>query len=203
MEIALPILIQAGEQVILPMQLTTPSEIGDYQIGLEAETSQNKFCTPLFEPKSVTKRVTIFPDVLDSRRPGKLQAQFIQADIPDVWESGKPLRIRVLVKNTGDTLWRARVADRKHPVGEVHLGVVDWQEVSSGKSLKESHPQLFLSRGFLSYDVAPGKEILITANIRTPEHSGEYIIEFDMVSELIQWFSAQGSQPLTKKIILR
>jgi hypothetical protein len=150
----------------------------------------------------VTKRVTIFPDVLDSRRPGKLQAQFSQVDIPKVWESGKPLRIRALVKNTGDTLWKARAADRKHPVGEVHLGVVAWYNASSEKPL-ENQGQLQMSRGFLNYDVAPGQEISITADIRTPDLPGEYIIEFDMVSELIQWFSDQGSQPFTKKIVLK
>jgi hypothetical protein len=141
--------------------------------------------------------------VLDSRRPGKLQAEFLQVDIPDVWERGKPLRIRALVKNTGDTLWKARVADRAHPVGEVHLGVFDWQDASSGKSLKTSYQQLFLSRGFLPYDVAPGEEVVITGEIRTPDLAGEFLVQLDMVSELIQWFSDQGSQAFTKKIVLK
>jgi len=195
-ETTLPLLIRAGEQITLSMRFTTPSEPGDYQVVVNAET-------PLFEPKTTTKRITISPDVPDSLRPGKLQAQFIRVDIPDVCERGKPLPIRVLVKNTGDTLWKARVADRKHPVGEVHLGVVDWQEVSSGNSLKESHQQLFLSRGFLPYDVTPGEEVSISMDMRTPDLAGEYLIQLDMVSELIQWFSGQGSETLTKKIILR
>ncbi len=195
-EVALPIFIQGGEQITLPMQITTPPEPGKYQVIFEAKT-------PLFDQNSITKQVIISSEALDSRHPGKLQAQFIQVDIPDVWESGKPLPIRILIKNTGDTLWKARVTDRKYPVGEVHLGVVDWQEVSSGNSLKETDQQLFLSRGFLPYDVAPGEEVVIKTEIKTPELVGEFLVQLDMVSELIQWFSEQGSQLFTKKIVLK
>ncbi len=123
--------------------------------------------------------------------------------IPDVWEAGQSLPVQVVVKNTGDTIWKARVKDRKHPVGEVHLAVADWQELASGNSFKESQPQLLLSRGFLPYDVSPGDEVKIRTHIRTPEQPGEYLIHFDLVSELIQWFSQQESQQFTKKLILK
>ncbi len=195
-EIKFPILFEDDAEFTIPLRVIPPDKPGEYRVGLHTNN-------PLIMQQSAIVDVTVSSDVPDSRRPGILRAQFLEADIPEVWERGKPMNIRISVKNTGDTIWKTWVADRKHPVGEVHLGVVDWQEVSAEKSLKDSHQQLFLLRGFLPYDVAPGEKIVITMEIKTPDLSGEYVIQFDMVSELIQWFSDQGSQPLTKKIILK
>ena len=100
-------------------------------------------------------------------------------------------------------LWLAGVFPALAQSPETEPVQVDWQELSSGKSLKESHPQLFMVRGFLSYDVAPGEEALISMTIKTPDVPGKYLIQFNMVSELIQWFSDQESQLFTTNIILK
>ena len=195
-ELTLPIFVPAGEHVAFPLPITTPAQRDAYQVVIETNAA-------LFEPQAFTKQITITPDVLDSRRPGKLQAEFLRVELPAAWERGKPLRVRASVKNSGDTLWKARAGTRKQPAGEVHLNVFDWQEAVSGKSLKESQPQLFQARGFLPYDVAPGEEVSLTMEMRTPDLAGEFLIQLDLISELIQWFSAQGSQPFQQKIILQ
>ncbi len=194
--ISFPHFFQDNTADTIPLSIITPGEPGIYQVNLSTKS-------PLLIQQSVTMEVTVSADVPDSRQPGRLRVQFLEADIPELWEQGKPLPLRILLKNTGDTIWKARVADRKHPAGEVRLGVVDWQKVSSGQSLQESHPQLFQLRGLLPYDVAPGEEVFISVQLKTPDLAGEYLIQLDMVSELIQWFANQGSKPFTANIALK
>lgn len=193
--IVLPPLFQAGTHATFPLSFTTPSTPEDYQAVF-------RISHPDLESSLVTKQITLSPDALDSRQPGKLLAEFLYIDIPEAWKPGKPLPVQVLVKNSGDTLWRARVADRQHPVGEVHLGVVGWYHAESGEPV-ENQERLNMSRGFLPYDVAPGQEINITTTINTPKIAGEYRVELDMVSELVQWFSEQGSQRIVKNITIQ
>ena len=119
-------------------------------------------------------------------------------DVPDVWVAGEPLPIRTTVRNTGDTLWKSSVTDRQRPVGEVHLGVVEWQDSPSKRPLAEQGAHQ-VSRGFLPYDVGPGQECIIRTEIRTPAVPGTYIVELNLVSELIAWFD---SPPLVVHITL-
>ena len=195
-EMVLPVLFQPGETIVSPIHFTTPRDPGEYQVLVQ-------FLDENVRPRAITKHVTLLPDVPDSRKPQKLQAQFLQVDIPDNWDRGKPLAVRILVKNTGDTLWKAWIKDREHPAGEVRLGVVDWYDVSSGEALIQERGLSLGSRGVLRYDVAPGQESLIITTIPIPDLVGEYIVEFDMVSEHIQWFSQSNSQTLRKQITLQ
>jgi hypothetical protein len=50
-------------------------------------------------------------------------------------------------------------------------------------------------------DLEPGQEVTLSAQIKAPDKSGEYIIEFDMVQELVAWFGQKGSK--TAKIKVR
>ena len=192
-EIQLPLMFEENTPMTVQLQITPPSHNEVYNVAISTKN-------PAFVECQETKKINVSSDIPDSRRPGQLRAEFLQVTMPEIWKAGKPLPVTVTVKNTGDTIWKARVNDRKHPAGEVHLAVADWQEIMSQTSLKDSHPQLFVSRGFLPYDVAPGEEVNITTDIRTPSVSGEYLICLNMVSELIQWFSIQE---LTKHILLK
>ncbi|GAK55046.1 hypothetical protein U27_01877 [Candidatus Vecturithrix granuli] len=193
-EIQFPILIEQDASIALTF--VPPGKSGEYEL-----TVQTKH--PLFMEHTQSFPVTVSAEIPDSRHPGKLLADFLKIELPDVGESGKLLPIRVIVRNSGDTLWKADVQNRTHPVGEVHLAVTDWRERTSGESLKVHFPQLLLSRGFLPYDVAPGEEVRIDMLLRTPEVAGEFEVELDMVSELIQWFSTSGSATMTQKITLK
>jgi hypothetical protein len=131
--------------------------------------------------------VTVTPVAVDSRHPDVLQAEFLKIESPDVWQAGQPLPVRIMVRNTGNTLWKAHIPNRQQPAGEVHLGVVAWHDAVSGVPFDDQRT-LQGSRGFLPYDVGPGQEVSMKADIRTPDIPGTYTIELNLVSELIQWF---------------
>jgi hypothetical protein len=185
-KIELPLVIPAAKRPSIALLVSTPAEPGDYQVTFTLHS-------PLFRAQPHTKRVTLLPDMPDSRRPAKLQAEFLRVDAPAAANAGAPLPVRVWVKNTGDTLWLARVPDRRQPVGEVHLGVVGWYD-ASGAPLPQQDG-LGLSRGFLPHDVAPGQEVRLTVQLATPERAGAYQVELNLVSELIQWFPVSEGRP--------
>jgi hypothetical protein len=143
--------------------------------------------------------VSVTPDALDSRHPDVLQAEFLKIESPEVWQAGQPLSVRVFVRNTGNSLWKAHIPDRQQPTGEVHLGVTAWHDAVSD-TLLENQGALQMSRGFLPYDVGPGQEVSMKADIRTPDIPGTYMIELNLVSELIQWFPQEA---VTVRVILQ
>ncbi len=194
--ITLPVFFQIGESKSVPFRLTTPSSPGEYQLHIHPKDSR-------FNADSVNRHITLLPEIIDSRRPEKLQAEFLRIDIPDVWKAGTILPVRVLVKNSGNTLWKSRISDRKHPIGEVRLGIIEWQNTATGERLIQQRGLSLGARGLLTYDLAPGQETWITLDIPTPYEVGEFLIELDMVSEGIQWFSAPGSPSVAKTIQLQ
>jgi hypothetical protein len=46
---------------------------------------------------------------------------------------------------------------------------------------------------FLPHDIAPGETVELEIDLSAPETPGEYILEFDMVSEHLAWFEDLGS----------
>ncbi len=193
---SLPVFFEPGESVTIPLRFTAPSIEGTFNVIFQPQDKR-------FEPISVTKHITLFPHIVDSRKPEKLQAEFLEIDMPNMWKPGKTLPVRVLVRNTGNTLWKAWVPDRKYPLGEVRLGVVEWQNALTGEKLMQQRGLMLGARGLLSSDLAPGQETWIMTEIPTPDEAGEFLVEFDMVSEKVQWFSQQSSPTVTKKIRLQ
>ncbi|PID58012.1 hypothetical protein CSB45_04805 [candidate division KSB3 bacterium] len=192
----IPIFFQPGKSETTSLHLRTPKSPGDYQLRL-------LFQCAAISPEQISKRVTILPEIIDSRSPHKLEAEFLWDDIPEVWPHDQPLPIRIIVKNSGDTLWKASIVDREQPKGEVRLAVVDWYEQSSGEALIQQRGSTELgARGRLRYDVPPGKAASIDAEIPTPAYAGEFLLELDMLSEHIAWFSPQKLRTLKKIIYL-
>ena len=51
--------------------------------------------------------------------------------------------------------------------------------------------------------VAPGETLVIEVAIWAPERPGEYELKLDLVDEHVTWFEDQGSQPLSRKLVVR
>ena len=49
-------------------------------------------------------------------------------------------------------------------------------------------------RNTLPEDVEPGKEILVKAGFVAPDKPGEYLLEVDLVQEMVAWFGVKGSK---------
>jgi len=186
----LPILFESGKSEMLPLSLTTPAMPEQYEVSLRIEDRR-------FEPASFTKQITLVQDIPDSRRPQKLQVELLRVEHPPIWPAGKPLALKIAVKNSGDTLWRSLLPDRQKPVGEVHFAVRDWHDATSGESISQAANIRLETRDMLPYDVAPGDEVVLAISIPTPPMPGSYRVECDFVSEHMQWFGHSCSFDVT------
>lgn len=52
----------------------------------------------------------------------------------------------------------------------------------------------------LPRDLAPGSEVGLKARVQAPPQPGEYVLEFDMVQEVVDWFKARGSTTARFKV---
>ena len=49
-------------------------------------------------------------------------------------------------------------------------------------------------RTTLPADLMPNKEVELEAKVKAPSKPGNYILEFDMLQELVSWFKDKGSK---------
>jgi SAM-dependent methyltransferase len=107
-------------------------------------------------------------------------------------EAGSQTTIRATVKNVSDTTWHSlgRSFNGKH---QVKLGN-HWLD-DSGKAPMED------GRTNLPKDLKPTEEIDLDLIINAPQEPGDYILELDMVQEMVAWFKDKGSE--TAKIGVR
>jgi hypothetical protein len=93
--------------------------------------------------------------------------------------------LEVKVKNISNTSWPSLgQSDGKYII---QLGY-HWLD-KNGKAI------IFEGRRTpLPHDLKPNEEIILNASIGTPEEKGEYILELEMVQELVAWFRDKGSK---------
>ena len=177
--VSLPVVCVDGEWSVASLRMETPAEIGAYRVRFETADER-------FAPRSFEQQVTLAREFADSRTAQPFRADILHADLPPIWKAGEPLPARVIVRNRGGALWRARIEDRPQPVGEVRLGVKAWRDEASGAVVAQPNLE---ARARLPHDVAPGEHAVISALIPTPPTPGTYQIECDFVSEQVQWFA--------------
>lgn len=57
-------------------------------------------------------------------------------------------------------------------------------------------------RTSLPQELKPNGKVSLKAKVKAPNNPGEYILEFDMVQELVGWFGKRGSQTTRVKITI-
>jgi SAM-dependent methyltransferase len=101
-------------------------------------------------------------------------------------EEGSPLRASVTVTNTGSVVWLPTTAN----VGGVNLGVHLLNE--SGKQIDYDYFRQVLTPG-KNRAIQPNETLSFEMQVPSPT-KGNYILEFDLVSEGVAWFSINGSK---------
>lgn len=102
--------------------------------------------------------------------------------------------VHVRVTNLGGTTWRANV-----PLNiscEIRVGN-HWLD-ATGALVQYDDGRTKIPR-----DVPPGETITVPLTITAPEQPGQYILEIDVVQELITWFKDKGSATLRLPITSR
>lgn len=123
-----------------------------------------------------------------SRQPGRLSAVIDVRGVPRAVPAGGRFTMAMTSTNTGDTTWLARPSRFG---GYVTFGCK--LLAPDGRLLDD-----LLGRTPLAIDVAPGATAAATLDVPLPPAigPGRYRLRFDMVDELICWFSDVGSTPV-------
>ena len=91
--------------------------------------------------------------------------------------------IKTTVKNTSEAPWPA--------LGQSSVRLSYHWLSSDGKTILDEFDGL---RTTLPADLMPNKEIELEAKIKAPNKPGNYILEFDMLQEIVSWFKEKGSK---------
>jgi len=128
----------------------------------------------------------------DSRSIAYLAAALSAEEGRDASGAGEVIRFRVRAENTGLARW-LREGEPETGRGAVHLvaHVLD----ADGEPLSWYH-----AGAHLPSDIAPGESADVEIHLRAPEAPGEYLLEFDMVSEHLAWFEDLGSKVLRRTL---
>ena len=116
---------------------------------------------------------------------GYLEATLSRLAAPAHCSAGEVLRFKVGAENTGYARW-LREGAIVTGNGAVHLAahLLDENEESISR---------YCAGAFLPNDIAPGENVEIEIGLRAPDSPGNYLLEFDLVSENLAWFEDLGS----------
>jgi len=128
----------------------------------------------------------------DSRSISYLGSKLSIVDGPSHSKREDELRFRLRAHNAGYARW-LRGSDAGSEKGDVHLvaHVLDQQ----------NNPVSWYAAGaFLPHDVEPNETVELEIVLQAPASPGQYVIQFDMVSEHLAWFEDLGSEVVTHQL---
>jgi hypothetical protein len=119
-------------------------------------------------------------------RPSAMIAEFSDLHVPPEMKAGKTYRASLAVKNAGGGPWPA-LGPARTPLRAVRLAYY-WYR-SDGTLYK------YGERTNLPRDIAAGETIrLDDVTVLAPSDPGGYVIEFDMLQEMVRWFGTTSSR---------
>lgn len=124
-----------------------------------------------------------------------LHVRWSPAQVPAQLTAGALVPLTVTFTNTGDTTWPDKtMADPKKSTGAkaVRLGYSFLSTSQPGATL-----QFGSERSDLTKPLAPGESATLQIQVQAPEQPGDYRFSFDLVQELVFWFSDKGADTLT------
>jgi len=118
---------------------------------------------------------------------GEISVRLERTDL----QAGEPIRDQATVQNVGTATW----LPGSTPAGGVNLGAHLRQR--DGQPIDVDFARVMLERR-----TAPGDAQTVTFAIASPP-AGDYLLEFDLVSERVGWFEMNGSPTATVPISVR
>jgi len=112
------------------------------------------------------------------------RTRFVHHNTPTSLPPAQTLTVSLTIQNTGSFTW---VKGGSNPF---RLGF-QWY-TSAGQMVK--FPTELDFRTPLPMDVQPGDSVTLLAQLRTPNTSGAYHLRWDMIHEMITWFTTQGDK---------
>ncbi|OGW12132.1 MAG: hypothetical protein A3G93_07010 [Nitrospinae bacterium RIFCSPLOWO2_12_FULL_45_22] len=121
--------------------------------------------------------------------------EFMESQIPATLKPGESRKVPVTIKNLGDTSW----PHLPGPEGgyEVNLAY-HWLDDKGNVIIWDG------DRTSMPFDLLPGAQVTLEANVRAPEKPGKYKIQFQMVQEKVAWFGDdKGADTLTADVEIK
>lgn len=113
--------------------------------------------------------------------------------VPGSWKAGESLPVDLVVKNIGDQTWPdIPSSDQGKGRGAVRLTYRWWKSAGDKAPLVDYD----LARGDLYAPVPPGGTADLTVMVVAPPKPGAYVLQLELVAELVQWFQDQGAAKL-------
>jgi predicted protein tyrosine phosphatase len=108
--------------------------------------------------------------------------------------AGASLRFRVRARNMGEASWRLNTGDRGVRLGARAIGPYEENPHHALAVFRNSnHLASDLARAGMHEDiVATGETRVFEISFPAPKQVGSYVIQLDMVDELVHWFSDLG-----------
>ena len=117
--------------------------------------------------------------------------QWSTPGVPCEMKAGSTVAVSVIARNVGDHVWRD-IPSSDNGRGAVRLGYRWW---ASGPG-KLPVIDYSLTRGDLRAPVPPGSSATLTIEVVAPAAPGSYLLQLDLVEELITWFENTGAVKL-------
>jgi hypothetical protein len=101
-------------------------------------------------------------------------------------------KIKLRVRNLGNSAWPSK----GQPGGRFAIYLsYHWLDQNGNLKVLDGY------RNSLPMDLNPNQDVEVEATVIAPDEEGEYILEFDMLQELVAWFKDKGSE--TARAVLR
>jgi hypothetical protein len=118
---------------------------------------------------------------------GGFRAELSATDPPARLRAREQATVRVVVRNTSDSVWLAR--ERGASPFQLSAGN-HWLD-ATGETVSNDDGRAPLLR-----DLRPGEETELRLVVNAPRHAGDYLLEIDMLQEGVSWFGLKGSKTL-------
>jgi hypothetical protein len=130
----------------------------------------------------------------ETRQPhANYSVQWLSNDAPQTMKTEQAVTVNVSAKNTGDWAWPDPItANPSQPNGRYAVRLsYRWVDDAGGALPVGS------ARGELTRSVPPGQTADFKISVVAPGEAGHYQLQFDLVEELVTFFSARGAEKLS------
>lgn len=130
---------------------------------------------------------TTAPVATEPMPDGAFRATITAENPPTRLSPGQQVELKLKVKNNGSAAW---------PL-QGRPGTGHFQVNLGGHWVGPDDKQVKVEQRIAQpFSIGPGAEGEMAYTIRAPDKPGSYVVEIDMVQEMVAWFEEKGSQPL-------
>jgi hypothetical protein len=169
--VSLPSTATTGQSVAFPtLTVRAPSQPGLYTLQLDLVQGASNWFEAQGSP-TWSQEVRVGDRYL---------VAWLSVSAPAQGMAGETVTFSVRVRNDGSLTW---TPTGNHPVNLTYKWLDANRNVVVADGLRTS----------LSQQVAPSEETTLNARVQFPPTAGQYIVQMDMVEELVTWFQWKGS----------